>query len=66
MFILINLLCVHTHISHTHINCILKILKFSCHVRWFEEGINQYTSVNNWIYLGNYWDRNYDDIEDIF
>ncbi|XP_011497275.1 PREDICTED: oxysterol-binding protein-related protein 2 [Ceratosolen solmsi marchali] len=34
--------------------------------RWFEKRVNLYTGFNNWTYLGNYWDRNYDGIEDIF
>ncbi|KAG7205886.1 hypothetical protein KM043_007815 [Ampulex compressa] len=34
--------------------------------RWFHSGINPYTGQEDWLYQGEYWDRNYSDIEDIF
>lgn len=34
--------------------------------RWFQSGINPYTGLEDWLYQGGYWDRNYSDIEDIF
>ncbi|XP_063976836.1 oxysterol-binding protein-related protein 2 [Diachasmimorpha longicaudata] len=34
--------------------------------RWFQSAINPYTGLEDWLYKGEYWDRNYSDIEDIF
>ncbi|XP_034946914.1 oxysterol-binding protein-related protein 2 [Chelonus insularis] len=34
--------------------------------RWFQSGINSFTGLEDWLYRGGYWERNYADIEDIF
>ncbi|XP_061453182.1 oxysterol-binding protein-related protein 1 isoform X3 [Rhineura floridana] len=34
--------------------------------RWFHQGPNPYTSGHDWIYSGNYWDRNYFSLPDIY
>ncbi|XP_011301089.1 oxysterol-binding protein-related protein 2 [Fopius arisanus] len=34
--------------------------------RWFQSAINPYTGLEDWLYKGEYWDRNYPDIDDIF
>ncbi|XP_044741981.1 oxysterol-binding protein-related protein 1-like [Chrysoperla carnea] len=34
--------------------------------RWFCQGPNPYTKQEDWLYLGEYWNRNYVDIPDIF
>lgn len=37
-----------------------------CSPRWFTQGQSPHTRVNDWLYSGGYWDRNYSDIENIF
>uniref|UniRef100_A0A670YC53 Oxysterol-binding protein n=1 Tax=Pseudonaja textilis TaxID=8673 RepID=A0A670YC53_PSETE len=34
--------------------------------RWFHQGPNPYTGGHDWIYSGNYWDRNYFSLPDIY
>ncbi|OXU27248.1 oxysterol-binding protein-related protein 2 isoform X3 [Nasonia vitripennis] len=34
--------------------------------RWFTKGVNSYTGLEDWLYQGGYWDRNYGEVEDIF
>ncbi|ROT63114.1 putative oxysterol-binding protein 1A [Penaeus vannamei] len=34
--------------------------------RWFEQGANPFTRLDDWLYSGGYWDRNYEDAVDIF
>ncbi|XP_046742470.1 oxysterol-binding protein-related protein 2 [Diprion similis] len=34
--------------------------------RWFATGINPHSEQVDWLYQGEYWNRNYSDIEDIF
>ncbi|XP_042299341.1 oxysterol-binding protein-related protein 1-like isoform X3 [Sceloporus undulatus] len=34
--------------------------------RWFHQGPNPYTGGQDWIYSGNYWDRNYFSLPDIY
>ncbi|XP_053252341.1 oxysterol-binding protein-related protein 1 isoform X4 [Podarcis raffonei] len=34
--------------------------------RWFHQGLNPYTSGHDWLYSGNYWDRNYFSLPDIY
>ncbi|XP_014220050.1 oxysterol-binding protein-related protein 2 isoform X2 [Copidosoma floridanum] len=34
--------------------------------RWFLKGTNNHTGLEDWLYQGGYWDRNYADVEDIF
>lgn len=34
--------------------------------RWFQLAMNPYTNQMDWLYRGDYWDRNYSNIEDIF
>ncbi|XP_019865898.1 oxysterol-binding protein-related protein 2 [Aethina tumida] len=34
--------------------------------RWFHLGVNPYTKQEDWIYNGNYWNRQYGDDPDIF
>ncbi|XP_043467114.1 oxysterol-binding protein-related protein 2 isoform X1 [Leptopilina heterotoma] len=34
--------------------------------RWFRTEMNPYTNQEDWIFLGNYWDRKYSEIENIF
>ncbi|XP_076063131.1 oxysterol-binding protein-related protein 1-like isoform X2 [Oratosquilla oratoria] len=34
--------------------------------RWFEQGTNPFTRLEDWLYSGGYWDRNYDQTIDIF
>ncbi|XP_060631160.2 oxysterol-binding protein-related protein 1 isoform X1 [Anolis sagrei] len=34
--------------------------------RWFHQGPNPYTGAQDWIYTGNYWDRNYFNLPDIY
>ncbi|KAJ8686275.1 hypothetical protein QAD02_022069 [Eretmocerus hayati] len=34
--------------------------------RWFQKNINTYTGLEDWHYVGGYWDRNYGEVEDIF
>ncbi|KAH0617767.1 hypothetical protein JD844_016340 [Phrynosoma platyrhinos] len=35
-------------------------------IRWFHQGPNPYTGGQDWIYSGNYWDRNYFSLPDIY
>jgi len=37
---------------------------FPC--RWFHQGPNPYTGTQDWLYSGNYWDRNYFNLPDIY
>ncbi|XP_039379311.1 oxysterol-binding protein-related protein 1 isoform X1 [Mauremys reevesii] len=34
--------------------------------RWFHQGPNPYTGAQDWLYSGNYWDRNYFNLPDIY
>ncbi|XP_068021575.1 oxysterol-binding protein-related protein 1 isoform X3 [Melanerpes formicivorus] len=34
--------------------------------RWFHQGPNPYTGTQDWLYSGNYWDRNYFNLPDIY
>ncbi|CAB1329471.1 unnamed protein product [Coregonus sp. 'balchen'] len=34
--------------------------------RWFQSGTNPYTSSQDWLYTGGYFDRNYSDLPDIY
>ncbi|XP_070603744.1 oxysterol-binding protein-related protein 1 isoform X1 [Erythrolamprus reginae] len=34
--------------------------------RWFHQGPNPHTGGHDWIYSGNYWDRNYFSLPDIY
>ncbi|KAM3838713.1 oxysterol-binding protein-related protein 1 isoform 2-T4 [Vipera latastei] len=34
--------------------------------RWFHQGPNPHTGGHDWIYSGNYWDRNYFNLPDIY
>nr|XP_056710191.1 oxysterol-binding protein-related protein 1 isoform X1 [Euleptes europaea] len=34
--------------------------------RWFHQGPNPYTGGHDWIYSGNYWDRSYFNLPDIY
>ncbi|XP_053098942.1 oxysterol-binding protein-related protein 1 isoform X3 [Hemicordylus capensis] len=34
--------------------------------RWFHQGPNPYIGGHDWIYSGNYWDRNYFNLPDIY
>ncbi|XP_065483969.1 oxysterol-binding protein-related protein 1 isoform X2 [Caloenas nicobarica] len=34
--------------------------------RWFHQGPNPYTGMQDWLYSGNYWDRNYFNLPDIY
>ncbi|KAF7246237.1 Oxysterol-binding protein-related protein 1 [Varanus komodoensis] len=34
--------------------------------RWFHQGTNPYIGGHDWIYSGNYWDRNYFSLPDIY
>lgn len=34
--------------------------------RWFCQGPNPYTKQDDWLYLGEYWNRKFHDIPDIF
>ncbi|KAM7319969.1 hypothetical protein ACRRTK_020412 [Alexandromys fortis] len=34
--------------------------------RWFHQGPNPYNGAQDWIYSGNYWDRNYFNLPDIY
>uniref|UniRef100_A0A8D0H8X2 Oxysterol-binding protein n=1 Tax=Sphenodon punctatus TaxID=8508 RepID=A0A8D0H8X2_SPHPU len=34
--------------------------------RWFHQGPNPYTGAQDWLYSGNYWDRNYCNLPDIY
>ncbi|XP_066591577.1 oxysterol-binding protein-related protein 2 isoform X2 [Prorops nasuta] len=34
--------------------------------RWFQFAINPYTGLEDWLYRGGYWDRDFTDIEDIY
>ncbi|XP_065165108.1 oxysterol-binding protein-related protein 2-like isoform X2 [Atheta coriaria] len=34
--------------------------------RWFQQAVNPATKQDDWIYTGGYWDRQYQDEEDIF
>ncbi|KAH0945648.1 hypothetical protein HN011_006237 [Eciton burchellii] len=34
--------------------------------RWFQSTMNPYTGQEDWLYRGEYWDRNYSEVEDIF
>lgn len=34
--------------------------------RWFHQGPNPFTGGQDWIYSGNYWDRNYFNLPDIY
>nr|XP_021155913.1 oxysterol-binding protein-related protein 1 isoform X2 [Columba livia] len=34
--------------------------------RWFHQGPNPYTGMQDWLYSGSYWDRNYFNLPDIY
>ncbi|XP_063251401.1 oxysterol-binding protein-related protein 1 isoform X3 [Prinia subflava] len=34
--------------------------------RWFHQGPNPHTGTQDWLYSGNYWDRNYFNLPDIY
>ncbi|XP_074800592.1 oxysterol-binding protein-related protein 1 isoform X8 [Natator depressus] len=34
--------------------------------RWFHQGPNPYTGAQDWLYSGNYWDRSYFNLPDIY
>ncbi|XP_017950546.1 oxysterol-binding protein-related protein 1 isoform X3 [Xenopus tropicalis] len=34
--------------------------------RWFRQGPNPYNGSQDWLYSGNYWDRNYSNLPDIY
>ncbi|KAF7267101.1 hypothetical protein GWI33_019598 [Rhynchophorus ferrugineus] len=34
--------------------------------RWFKQEINSYTNHEDWIYTGNYWERQFAEVPDIF
>ncbi|XP_041422333.1 oxysterol-binding protein-related protein 1 isoform X4 [Xenopus laevis] len=34
--------------------------------RWFHQGPNPYNGSQDWLYSGNYWDRNYSNLPDIY
>uniref|UniRef100_A0A8C5E356 Oxysterol-binding protein n=1 Tax=Gouania willdenowi TaxID=441366 RepID=A0A8C5E356_GOUWI len=34
--------------------------------RWFQQGINPYNKAQDWLYMKNYWDRNYSQLPDIY
>jgi hypothetical protein len=34
--------------------------------RWFSHGTNPHTRQEDWLYSGGYWDRNFEEIHDIF
>jgi len=34
--------------------------------RWFRPGYNRFTGAEEWLFTGQYWERNWDDVEDIF
>ncbi|XP_041423782.1 oxysterol-binding protein-related protein 1-like isoform X1 [Xenopus laevis] len=34
--------------------------------RWFHQGPNPYNGSQDWLYSGNYWDRNYSKLPDIY
>uniref|UniRef100_A0A8C4JAX8 Oxysterol-binding protein n=1 Tax=Dromaius novaehollandiae TaxID=8790 RepID=A0A8C4JAX8_DRONO len=34
--------------------------------RWFHQGPNPYTGTQDWLYSGNYWNRNYFNLPDIY
>uniref|UniRef100_W8CAI3 Oxysterol-binding protein n=1 Tax=Ceratitis capitata TaxID=7213 RepID=W8CAI3_CERCA len=34
--------------------------------RWFKHGINPLTKYEDWMFTGNYWERNYSNISEIF
>ncbi|XP_063779678.1 oxysterol-binding protein-related protein 1 isoform X1 [Pseudophryne corroboree] len=34
--------------------------------RWFHQGPNPHNNANDWLYTGNYWDRNYTNLPDIY
>lgn len=33
--------------------------------RWFTNGLNPHNKVDDWLYSGGYWDRNYDSLLDL-
>ncbi|XP_022126297.2 oxysterol-binding protein-related protein 1 isoform X2 [Pieris rapae] len=33
--------------------------------RWFSQGTNPYTKLEDWLYNGGYWDRNYQHLKDV-
>lgn len=32
--------------------------------KWFTQGTNPFTKLDDWLYSGGYWDRNYESITD--
>jgi hypothetical protein len=37
-----------------------------CKFRWFSHGTNPHTRQEDWLYSGGYWDRNFEEVHDIF